>query len=132
MKNLKMILVPVICVLLSVTCFATSTDTIDYYYRDEDITISFDANTNLSFEQQKAIADKLALGSEYENSAISTYRLCWLAGHDLLIETVSSIQHNVSNNSPKCIKNIYTVEICSGCDYSKETLKSSTPIICCP
>lgn len=131
MKKFKIILVPVICVLLSVTCFATSIDTIDYYYHDEGITVSFDANTNLSIEQQKVIADKLALGSEYDNSEISTYRLCWLVGHDLSKDTVTSTQHKVYSESPRCVRNVYSVETCSSCDYVNETLISSANIDCC-
>ncbi len=116
---------------MSITCFAQSeSSVVEYYYEDGNITVSFDTNSNYTTEEQKIIADRLVFGYD-SNESSSTYAWCWLVGHDLSKDTVTSTQHKVNSESHRCVRNVYSVETCSSCDYVNKTLISSANIDCC-
>ena len=113
------------------TIFVTGANITEFYYEDEDITVTFDSNTDLSYEQKQAIADKIVYGSSNDEQ-ISTYSWCWLVGHDIVSDTVIAIEHKVDQYEPRCIKRVYAVDMCTACDYMEETLISTTYVFCCP
>lgn len=131
MKSFKILLATILLVVFSTTCFASVANNIEYYYENENITITFNSATQIPQEKQQIIADKLALGISID-SEISTYRWCWLLGHDLITEVVTATEHKVYEEAPRCILRCYEIETCSGCDYYKETLLSTTDQYCCP
>ena len=113
------------------TIFVAGANSTEFYYEDEDITVTFDSNTDLSYEQKQAIADKIVYG--YSNDEqISTYSWCWLVGHDIVSDTVIAIEHKVEETTPRCIERVYAVDVCTACDYIIEELISTTYIDCCP
>ena len=131
MKIFKIILTTCLCSLLSLTFFATESNDFKFYYSDMNITVTFNANSQLSHAEMQRIANKLVLVESSEESA-STYRWCWLLGHDLTTETVEVIEHKVYATNPRCVKRLYTVETCSGCDYVNEVLEATSKLLCCP
>ena len=74
----------------------------------------------------------VANSSDFYYEGVSTYRWCWLIGHDKVKDTVIVTEHKVEEKHPRCIKRIYDIETCTACDYIKETLTSETYIVCCP
>ena len=130
-KMKRNIIISIVCLMILSTVFITAAHSSEFYYEDEDITITFESDTDLSYEQKQAIADKIVYGS-YNDDQISTYSWCWLVGHDTVLNAVAAIQHKVEETTPRCIKRVYEVESCTACDYIKEDLISTTYIDCCP
>ena len=129
---MKKILIPILCIIMSITCFAQSeSSVVEYYYEDGNITVSFDTNSNYTTEEQKIIADRLVFGYD-SNESSSTYAWCWLTGHNLTTETVATIEHKVLVSDPRCFKTFYEVVTCSKCDYYEQTEIASTYLSCCP
>lgn len=56
---------------------------------------------------------------------------CTLFGHDLEKSSIDTVSHKVRTTVPRCLRETYTYEICSRCDYEEYTLVSSTYIDCC-
>lgn len=56
---------------------------------------------------------------------------CTLFGHKLVSEVVTTITHKVSSTDPRCLKEMYNSEACTRCDYTNNTLISSSYISCC-
>lgn len=130
MKNNKMIIIPIICMIIASTFFSTAANCSDFYYEDKDITVLFPSNSELSYEQKQVIADKLIYGYLNDNQ-VSTYSLCWLVGHNLTSNAVTTIEHKVDLYEPRCLERVYDVETCSSCDYINEELISTTYVFCC-
>ena len=62
----------------------------------------------------------------------ATYGLmCTLFGHKIESSTAYTITHKASATAPRCLKNTYSVEACTRCDYTSKTLLSSKYISCC-
>ncbi len=57
--------------------------------------------------------------------------VCTLFGHKLETSTAHTITHKASATAPRCLKNTYSVEACTRCDYTSKTLLSSKYISCC-
>ncbi len=125
------IIISIVCLMILSTVFITAAHSSEFYYEDEDITVRFESDTELSYEQKQAIADKMVYGSSNDEQ-ISTYSWCWLVGHDKVSNAVAVIEHKVEETVPRCIERIYAVETCTACDYIDEELVSTTYIFCCP
>ena len=125
------IIISIVCLMILSTVFITAAHSSEFYYEDEDITITFESDTDLTYEQKQMIADKIVYG--YSNDEqVSTYSWCWLVGHDTVLNAVAAIEHKVEETVPRCIKRVYEVETCTACDYINEELISTTYIFCCP
>lgn len=131
MKKLKFLILPITCIILISTCFTTVANSTEYYYEDKNITVKFSSDSKLSYEKRQLIADGIVYGYFQDNNA-TTYSWCWLVGHDLSADAVTTIEHKVDVLEPRCIERIYKVETCSACDYINETLESTIYIYCCP
>lgn len=57
--------------------------------------------------------------------------MCTLFGHKLETSTAYTITHKASATDPRCLKRYYSVEACTRCDYTSQTLLGSTYISCC-
>ncbi len=127
----KSIIISIVCLIIISTVFITAAHSSEFYYEDEDITITFEPDTDLTYEQKQMIADKIVYG--YSNDEqISTYSWCWLVGHKLESHIVTAIEHKVEETVPRCIERAYAVDTCTACDYINEELISTTYIFCCP
>ena len=132
MKILKITIAVVLCLALSLSLSANIITESEFYYAENDVTVSFDSDSSFSEEQKQLIADILISGNNISNNAISTYSWCWLTGHDIISETVSVTEHKISDTDPRCRRSNYLVESCSKCDYMEYELISSPMILCCP
>lgn len=131
MKKRIIIIISLMCFMIVTTIFTTAANNSEFYYEGLNTTVSFDSSSTWSYEQKQMIADKIIYGNA-NNEGVSTYRWCWLIGHDKVKDTVIVTEHKVDEKHPRCIKRIYDVETCTACDYIKETLISETYIVCCP
>lgn len=87
----------------------------------------FDANT--TEEVRERIIDNYFNG---EDDTATTYGLmCTLFGHKTETTSLITVTHNVRTSAPRCRRDIYSVDTCSRCDYTKSTMTSSTYIYCC-
>ena len=132
MKTTKTILFIICCIAFSLSFSANVISESEIYYQEEDLTVIFEENSTLSSEQKQFIADKIVSGESIIDDGISIYSLCWLTGHDIVSESVSVVEHKLSETDPRCKKNTYIVDTCSKCDYLEYTLFSSSWILCCP
>ena len=80
-------------------------------------------------EEIKAKIEAHLLG-EHENLN-SRGILCNIFGHDLVSSNTTQITHKAKSTAPRCLKEVYKVEVCEDCDYTKSTLISSSYINCC-
>ncbi len=86
----------------------------------------FDESTPIEI-QQRIIADFSG-----EDDGAATYGLtCTLFGHKLDTGYTSTVTHKVRSTDPRCLKETFSYEICSRCDYSNYTLIASSYISCC-
>ncbi len=93
----------------------------------EDTDFIFYANTSEEF-RSKFIAAYL----NPEDDGAEAYGLtCTLFGHKLESSLVTSVTHKVYSSDPRCVQKTYNVETCTRCDYTSQTLISSTIISCC-
>ena len=132
MKITKTMLAIIFCIAFSLSFSANAISETEFYYQDEDVTVTFDVESSLSDDQKQFIADKIVAGEPIVYDGISTYSLCWLTGHDIITEVVFAVEHKVSPTVPRCKKNTYSVESCEKCDYMEYSLASSAWILCCP
>ena len=67
-----------------------------------------------------------------EDDGATAYGLtCTLFGHKIESTTVAAVTHKVLSTAPRCRREIYDVDTCTRCDYTKSTLKTSSYIDCC-
>lgn len=132
MKTIKIMIAFALCVAFSLSFSAQVQTTSEPFYEDEDISVFFEVDSTLSFEKKQLITDKLIYGNNSADDNISTYSWCWLTGHDLVNEIVSTIAHKVRSSEPRCDLKTYKVETCTKCDHVSETLVSEVEYVCCP
>jgi hypothetical protein len=112
---------------------SSATDTEEYTYQYDHITICFDEHTALSAEMRQMIAEKLLNGSEFEtDDGATTYSWCWLTGHNKQTDYAQKITHEYRSTSPRCLSETYEVVTCTKCDYYTEELIATTYLNCCP
>ena len=95
----------------------------------ENVTVIFDADSQFSNEQQERIAQFL-VNPEYGVAQANI--ICNIFGHKNSSEGVSTITHKVSATSPRCLKEIFTITICSRCDETTVERNAAYYITCCP
>ena len=67
-----------------------------------------------------------------EDDSTTAYGLtCTLFGHKIETTTVAAVTHKVRTTAPRCRREIYDVDNCTRCDYTKSTMTSSSYIACC-
>ena len=132
MKTLKLMIAFALCIALSLSFSANTVQTSEFFYENEEMTVIFNADSVFSMDEKQIIADKLVYGNDSVENNVSTYSWCWLTGHNLVSELVSTITHKVRANEPRCDKRTYEIESCTKCDYMKETLISEISYVCCP
>lgn len=128
---MKKIIFVILCLCMAISSYATASNAYQFEYEDSRITIIFEETSTFTPDERQTIADILVYGdSESEDS--STYAWCWLTGHDYVYNSVSAIEHKVSDLAPRCYRTTYRVETCNNCDHMEYTELSSIYIDCCP
>ena len=126
MKKTICFLISMLIMMTSACIFAGANETA--YVVDDEYTIIFE--DTVPSEKQEIIAQALIVG---EDTTVQTYGLgCTLFGHDYAYTTVTVVQHKIFPTSPRCIQRTYDVTYCEDCEYTEETLRSTTYIHCCP
>ena len=73
-----------------------------------------------------------AIETDHDCDDTVTYGLmCTLFGHKLETSSAITITHNARTSAPRCLRRTYSVEACTRCDYTSQTLLASTYISCC-
>ena len=114
-----------ICATLGVSADTDAGNT----YQIENVTVIFDADSQLSAEQQENIAE-LLVNPEYGVSQANL--ICNIFGHKNTQEGVSTITHKVSATSPRCLQEFFTITTCSRCNESTVERNGMRYISCCP
>ena len=126
----KIISILLVAVLMVCACVGTSAEeAIGNNYTIDNVTVVFDANSQLSVEQQKAIAHLLVY-PEYGTSTAGL--MCTLFGHKNTSETVVAITHKYNVESPRCLQENFSVTTCSRCNETTTERVSFKYITCCP
>lgn len=120
----------IMCAVLAITCVASHTGEYVYNIGDTEITVVFESGSQWSEDEQRTIAERMVNGSADQEA--STYAFCWLTGHKLTTETVTTVTHKAYTTAPRCREQISNVSTCSKCDYMETEVISDTVIYCCP
>lgn len=128
MKRLTIIAMAIFLTICA-TLGASADDTMGNTYQIGNVTIVFDADSQLSSEKQEMIA-QLLVNSEYGVSQANL--ICDIFGHKNTQEGVSTITHKVSATSPRCFQEFFTITTCSRCNESTVQRTSFYYITCCP
>lgn len=127
----------ILAVILAIaSVFSLATFSASAENTDENTVIITKGDTDYIFEA--GVSDDLinsfiyAIETEHDCDDTATYGLmCTLFGHKLESSVVSTLTHNVRTSAPRCLKRTYSVEACTRCDYTSQTLLDSTYISCC-
>ncbi|MBQ3227029.1 MAG: hypothetical protein IJB43_00455 [Clostridia bacterium] len=93
-------------------------------------TVEFLTDSSFTNEQQLIIANCIA--NDIDNSSVATYNLlCTMFGHKTTTETITVIEHCVSDTAPRCLRTFQDVTACSRCDYVYVEVIGSSYIFCC-
>lgn len=122
-----------IAIVLLLTFFSTigtsADQTIGNVYQIENITVIFDADSQLTTEQQESVA-QLLVNPEY--GVVQANLICDIFGHKTTMEGVTTITHKVKENSPRCLQELFTITTCSRCNESTVERDGFGYITCCP
>jgi len=109
-------------------CINVSAVSNQYFYEELNITIVFD-DPSLDTRTQEHIANYLVYGA----SDATTFGLwCTLFGHSYEAYTATQITHGVRDTNPRCLEEIFKVQVCSRCEDTISELVASSYITCCP
>lgn len=121
----------VIVITLSMPIMATASDLTGTIVNVGSFSIEFEATSSFTIEEQQWFAQQIADHSISSDNA-TTYNLwCNMFGHKLTTETITVIEHCVSDTQPRCIKSIQELSACSRCDYTSIEVLNSIYIYCC-
>lgn len=127
-KYISLFLTIVLC--LSFVLSVNATNGTVYSYNGVDV--FFEENSALSEGMKLQVAEMLVDGAS-GGEDIATYNLwCSLFGHKNTLETVETIQHKVDTEAPRCLSQMWELNICTRCENVEETLLTQKYIDCCP
>lgn len=98
-------------------------------YQIENVTVIFDADSQLTTEQQENIARLLV---SPENGVAQANLICNIFGHKNSMEGVTTITHCVFPDDPRCLQVFFTITTCSRCNESTVERDGYRYITCCP
>ena len=128
MKRLTIILLTIILVFAG-TISVSADEMNSNIYQIDNITVIFDADSQLSNEKKEAIV-QLLVNPEYGVSQANL--ICNIFGHKNTVEGVTTITHKVSATDPRCLEEFFTITICSRCNESTVERDGFAYIPCCP
>lgn len=122
MKKILAILLSISFILAAMSVTVNAADSFD----KPTIEFIFDEGTSTEI-QERIIAD-----FTNEDDGAVTYGLtCTIFGHNIETGYTSTVTHKARATDPRCLKETFSYEICSRCDYSEYTLVASSYISCC-
>ena len=127
-KFISLCLATILC--LSFAFSVNATGGTVYSYNGVDVV--FEENSLLSESVKIQVAEMLVNGASAQED-IATYNLwCSLFGHNNTTESVTTIQHKVDTVAPRCLSQIWELNVCTRCENVEETLLTQKYIDCCP
>ena len=116
-----------VCLIISFCVSANANDTIT---GNSDYTVIFAEDSCFGeYEQEQIIKHLTGVAT---NDA-TTYNLwCTLFGHNYQTEFVTGVRHKVYEDEPRCIEEVYELQICTRCSDVQSDLISYSSIFCCP
>ena len=123
------IILMVILLIVSSTLSVSADGTVGNTYQIDNVTVIFDATSQLSVEQQEAIANLLV---NPEHGVAQANLICNIFGHKNTTEGVTTITHKVFEESPRCMEELFTITVCSRCNESTVERDAYYYISCCP
>lgn len=123
--TIVMLVTLTICATIGVSADSNAGNT----YQIGNVTVIFDANSQLSLEQQEMIA-QLLVNPGYGVSQANL--ICNIFGHKNTTEGVSTVTHKVLPDSPRCLEEFFTITTCSRCNESTVERNAWGYISCCP
>lgn len=130
MKRLLSIVL-VIIITFSMPVIISASDSTGSIIDIGSITVEFNADSMFTLDEQHIIAQQIACNNANADQETTYNILCTLFGHKTSTETISVIEHCVSNTQPRCIQSYQDVTACSRCDYVYIQELSSMYIFCC-
>ena len=121
---LIMVVVSLFCV-MSVSAVAEGEGTVTVTVKETEFI--FDVETTEDF-RDKFIANYF---NGEDDGATACGLTCTLFGHKIETTTVAAVTHKAKATSPRCLKEIYDVDNCTRCDYTKSTKINAVYIVCC-
>lgn len=129
MKKIVSIILSALLVLTMPTLVSAS-DYAGNVINIDTVTVYFSANSVFSVEEQQLLAQSIVSNDNFDQT--TTYGLlCTLFGHKTTTESITVIEHCVSNTQPRCLETLQEVTACSRCDYVYIQELSSMYIFCC-
>ena len=127
-RKISIVLMAVV-VTISLTFGVSADSNVGNTYQIGNVTIVFDVDSQLSNEQQENIAN-LLVNPEY--GVAQANLICNIFGHKNTTEGVTTITHKVFEESPRCLKELFTITTCSRCNESTVERNAYYYITCCP
>lgn len=124
--SLIMAIVSLFCV-MSVSVVAQGVDDGTVTVTVNETEFVFDADTTEDFREK--FIENYFNGSD--DGATAYGLTCTLFGHKIETTTVTAVTHKVRTTSPRCLSEIYDVDNCTRCDYTKSTKIDAVYIVCC-
>lgn len=120
-------------IILSLQLSVAASDSIGNSFTIGSFTIEFSNDSAYNYEEQKILAQRLVLSNVEEEPSSTNYNLlCTMFGHKTTVESVTIIEHCVSDTQPRCLRTIQELTICSRCESVIYTNTiSQVYIYCC-
>lgn len=116
-------------ILACAMCITSQAISEQYKYEVENVTIIFEESTTLSEQEREVIVNHLTS----QNNNVEVYGLwCNLFGHSYESHTATKITHCVYETDPRCLEEIFKVQVCSRCENTISESMGSVYISCCP
>ena len=118
----------IICLSIGLVLMLTTAVVAYQTYSSDDVQVVFAENSVFTVLEKEMIEKHFC--GDADNG--ETYGLrCTLFGHDYKTEYVDVIRHKIRSTRPRCIDDLYKVQICTVCSDTVSTLVSSQSIDCC-
>ena len=98
---------------------------------DTEIKVEHTDLTDEEIERVIGIAEQAKSGESDEYGISTCNVLCSVFGHKIKTSSVSITEHRVYDTYPRCLQEIYEVEICERCNYQDARLVRSVRVGCC-
>ena len=120
--SFTMICIICLCFCMNIAATTEQTDTIigntEFIFAQDSI---------FTTEQQLNIAAKMLSESDSQTYGL----MCTLFGHKYTTEYVTTVTHNASTTTPKCLSETWELKVCSRCEHTEGTVIDSYYINCC-
>lgn len=127
---MKKILTSIILTFVLITGLTISPYALETSDFHEDVTVNFKEDSIFTDAEKEIITNYFKSGNDGQ---AETHGLtCTLFGHDYKEEYITAITHKVYDNIPRCVEEVYEVNICTRCSHTESRRIGLSRINCCP